>query len=279
MKPIDATGSPAAAPLSGVAAGVPCLALPPAGDTRRAPLVVAWGGLGPPGSEQAMAAALPLARLPAWRAYLPLLAAGVPTGGPEELLRPGAEAQLLGADARLEQEVAGFPAVVAALRAGLAVDEGPLGLVGGSLGAAVALLALAEGRVPVRAAALLCPGVQLDWAAGNRRTEAAGAVAEPSDFLALADRIAAQDPQPALVLVTGARDAGGIREPAERVWHTLASRYHDPGRVGLLVVPELGRTPAGEPGLRPAARTLGGARADAAVTGWLDRHLTSKEAS
>lgn len=109
MKPIDATGSPAAAPLSGVAAGVPYLALPPAGDTRRAPLVVAWGGLGSPGSEQAMAAALPLARLPAWRAYLPLLAAGAPTGGPEELLRPGAEAQLLGADARLEQEVAGFP--------------------------------------------------------------------------------------------------------------------------------------------------------------------------
>jgi predicted esterase len=284
MEPLDAAGSPAVAPLTGVAAGVPYVALPPAGGATRAPLVVVWHGLDPSRSRQAMAAALPMARLPAWRTYLrlPMLAAGAPAGGPEERVRPGAEGVVVRLPGPVtEQAVAGFPAVVAALRARLPVDDGPIGLVGWSVGAAVVLLVLAEAAVPVRAAALLRPAVQLERAvaASNRRTGAAGAVAERLDLVARAHQIAARDPQPALLLVLGARDDAGIREPAERLWQTLAGRYRDPGRVGLLVVPDLGDALAEEPGPHPVPRTPGPARVDAAVAGWLDRHLTSKEAS
>lgn len=48
-------------PITGVAAGVPYVALPPAGDRDGAPLVVAWHLVDPPRSEAAMAAAVPLA--------------------------------------------------------------------------------------------------------------------------------------------------------------------------------------------------------------------------
>jgi hypothetical protein len=128
MEPIDRTGSPAAAPLTGLAAGVPYVALPASSGSRRAPLGVAWHLLGPPRSQHAMAAALPMARLSAWRVYLRL---------------PSPE---------IERAVAGFPAVAAALRARLPVDDAPIGLVGESVGAAVVLLlTLAEGEVPVHA--------------------------------------------------------------------------------------------------------------------------------
>ncbi len=288
---MDGSGTRSPVPMPGVAAGVPYVALSPAGGSRRAPLVVAWHGLDPPRSQQAMAAALPMARLSAWRVYvgLPMVGTRALAGGPEEVVRLGVEdfvGELFGPI--VERAFAEFPAVVAALRARLQLEVGPVGLVGGSVGAAVALLALAEGEVPVVAAALVRPAVQLKRvvAANQRRrglhdqwTQAARAVAERLDFVAWAHQIAARDPQPAVLLVTGARDDAGVREPAERLWHTLAGHYHDPGRVGLLVVPEMGDALAEEPGLDPAPQTPDAARVDAAVTGWLDRHLTNKEAS
>jgi hypothetical protein len=61
--------------LSGIAADVPYIALPPAerrdGD-EAAPLVVAWHLNDPPRSAAAMASALPLASVAAWRVYLDL---------------------------------------------------------------------------------------------------------------------------------------------------------------------------------------------------------------
>ena len=45
--------------ITGVAGGVPYLALPPEGAPDNAPLVVAWHLHDPPRSETAMAAALP----------------------------------------------------------------------------------------------------------------------------------------------------------------------------------------------------------------------------
>jgi hypothetical protein len=282
------TGTHAPIPLSGVAAGVPYVALPPAGGQRRAPLVVAWHGLEPPRSQQAMAVALPLRRLAAWRAYLglPMTGARGPAGDLEELVRLGVEdlvGRLLGP--MVEQVVAEFPAAVAALRERLPLDDGPIGLLGGEVGAAVALLALAEGEVPTRAAALVNPVVQVEQVvAANQRprdrwTRAARAVAERLDFVARAHQIAARDPQPAVLLVTGAGDDPGITEPAERLWHTLAGRYRDPGRVALVIVPGLAHALAERPGLDPAPQTPDAARVDAAATGWLDRHLTDTEPS
>ncbi len=276
-------------PLLGVAAGVPYVALPPTRRRRRSPLVVAWHGLDPPRSRQAMAAALPLARLPAWRVYLglPLVGARAPVGSPEELARLGAGdvvGKLVGP--MVEQAFAEFPAVAAALRVQLKLDVGPIGLVGGSVGAAVALLALAEAEVPVQAAALVRPALQLERvvAANHQRhnpndrwTRAARMVAERLDFAARAHQIAGRDPQPAVLLVTGAGDDAGVGEPAEWLWQALADRYRDPGRVALLLVPGLAQALAAEPGTDLALQTPHVARVDAAVTGWLGRHLTHRE--
>jgi dienelactone hydrolase len=287
MKPIHDTGMVAPAPLLGVAAGVPYVALPPT-RRRRAPLVVAWPGLDPPRSQQAMAAALPLTGLAAWRVYLglPLVGTRAPAGDPEELACLGAE-DVVGklVCPMVEQAFAEFPAVVAALRVQLKLDMSPIGLVGDCVGAAVALSALAEGEVSVQAAALVRPAVQLERVVANdhrhnphdRWTQAAPAGAVRLAFLARADQIAARDPQPAVLLVTGAGDDAGVGEPAERLWQALADRYRDPGRVAVLLVPGLAQALAAEPGTDLAPQTPDAARVDAAITGWLGRHLTHTE--
>jgi hypothetical protein len=51
-----------------VAAGVPYVALSPAGR-EAAPLIIAWHLNDPPRSAAAMASALPLAGVAAWRVY------------------------------------------------------------------------------------------------------------------------------------------------------------------------------------------------------------------
>jgi hypothetical protein len=289
MDYLDRAEIRSAAPLTGAAAGVPYVALPPAlagGGSRQTPVVVAWHGLDPPRSQQAMAAALPLRRLAAWRVYLglPLGGARVPARGTEPLGRLGADdvaGKLLGP--MVEQAFTELPAVVAALRIKLPLDDAPIGLLGERVGAAVALLALAEGELPVRVAALVRPAAQRERAAAandqrrdpaDRWAEAAQTVAERLDVVAGAHQIAAQNPQPAVLLVTGADDDADIAEPAERLWHTLAGHYHDPGRVGLLVVPGLGQALAEEPGLDPAPQTPDAAQVDAAITNWMGRHLT-----
>jgi hypothetical protein len=289
MGRVNGTGIPAPGPLIGVAAGVPYVALPPAHGRWRAPLVVAWHQLGPRHTEQAMAAALPLARLAAWRVYLslPMTGARALADGQKELARLGAEdfvCKLAGP--MVEQAFAEFPAAVAALRGKLPLDDGPIGLLGGEVGAAVALLALAEGEVPVQAAALVSPVVQLQQvvAANQQRhnlsgrwTKAAQAVAGRLDFVARASEIAGRDPQPAVLLVTGTSDDVGVCDSAQRLWHTLAGCYRAPGRVALVIVPGLAHALAGGPGIGPAPQTLGAARVDAAVTSWLGRHLTDRE--
>src|SRR2546430_17434869 len=68
MGRVNGTGIPAPAPLTGVAAGVPYVALRPARGRRRAPCVVAWHQLDPPLTGPAIAAPLPLAPLAAPRA-------------------------------------------------------------------------------------------------------------------------------------------------------------------------------------------------------------------
>ena len=238
-------------PAAGMAAGAPYVALPPATPTRRTPLVVAWHGLEAPRTERAMAAALPLARLAAWRVYLRLHRSGAHASATplalEQALRLDAEASGPGVVGPMVQRAAAeLPAVLAALRAELSLAEGPIGLLGWSAGAAAALLALAENQVPVRAAALVRPVIQV----------------ERLDLLPRVPEIAAQDPQPAVLLVTGVRDDPGIGEPAERLWQALADRYRAPGRAALLLASER------------ASRNADVLQVDAAVTDWFGRHLT-----
>ena len=277
-----------AAMVSDVVAGVPYVALPPAGWSRSqkpAPLVVAWHLNDPPRSAAAMAAALPLAGMAAWRVYLDLPMHGrrqLP-GGLEEFMRLGYQDAVLEAfEPQITRAVAEFPAVLAGLRARLPVTSGPIGVVGASVGALPAQLVMAGGAVPVGAAVLISPVIQLaEVVAVNERrfqvsypwSDAAREVAARFDLVARADEIARRDPQPAVLLVTGAEDDPAFALQAQRLEAGLRRRYDDPERAGLAVIPGMRHAFAAEPGIEPAPQTAEAKLVDAAVTDWLGRYL------
>ena len=269
--------------ITGVAAGVPYVALPPEGELEGAPLVVVWHLHDPPRSETAMAAALPLNGLPAWRVYLglPLSGSRLPDGGLEAFFQLGYEDAVLKVfDPTCRQAFEEFPSALAALRQELPVGDGPLGLVGASVGALVALRVLAETDLPVGAVALVSPAIRLVGvvAANERRfgvaypwTEQSRAAAERLDFVARAGELVKRDA--AVLLVVGALDdEEGIRVPAEQLWQ-VRSR-HAPDRTALTSIPEMAHALAEEPGLDPAPQTPQAARVDTVVAEWFRRHLT-----
>jgi alpha-beta hydrolase superfamily lysophospholipase len=274
--------------ISDVVAGVPYVALPPAGwrsGQEPAPLVVAWHLNDPPRSAAAMAAALPLAGCPAWRVYLDLPMHGrrqLP-GGLAEFMELGYQDAVLRAFApQVTQAVDEFPAVLAGLRARLPVSGGPIGVVGASVGALPAQLVMACGAAEVSAAALISPVIQLaEVVAANERrfqvsypwSDAAREAAARFDLVARAGEIAARDPQPAILLVTGADDDPAFALQADRLQAELRRRYDDPERAGRSAVPGMKHAFAAEPGIEPAPPTGEARLVDAAVTGWLGRYL------
>jgi pimeloyl-ACP methyl ester carboxylesterase len=274
--------------ITGVAGGVPYVALPPESAPDGAPLVVAWHLHDPPRSETAMAAALPLRGLPAWRVYLglPLSGSRLPEGGLEAFFQLGYEDAVLKVfDPSCRQAVEEFPSALAALRQALPVGDGPLGLVGGSVGALVAQSVLAETDLPVGAVALVSPAIRLAGvvAANERRfgvtyqwTAQSRAVAERLDFVARAGELVKRDA--AVLLVVGALDdQEGIRAPAEQLWQVLSG--HAPDRTALVSIPGMAHALAEEPGLDSAPQTPHAARVDTAVTGWFHRHLTGSRSA
>jgi hypothetical protein len=275
-------------PVRGEAAGVPFVAVPPAGGARPgAPVVVAWHLMDPPRTEAAFAAALPLEGLDAWRIYLglPMTGARTPPGGDDEVMRLAFEDAVLNVYRPVTAQAAEeFGPALAGLRARLDLGEGPLALLGGSIGAAVAQLVLLESGAPVAAVALVSPVAQLRPvvdAVGARYgltyewTEAALGVADRLDFVARAGEFA-QRGAPAVLLVVGEEDdAPGFREPAAGLREALAARYADPGRVELVTVPEMAHALAEEPGIEPAPQGPAAAAVDRHVAGWLHRHLAA----
>jgi pimeloyl-ACP methyl ester carboxylesterase len=274
--------------LTGVAAGVPYVAFPPEGPPEGAPLVVAWHLHDPPRSDTAMAAALPLRGLPAWRVYLglPLSGSRLPEGGLDAFFQLSYEDAVLKVfDPTCRQAVEEFPPALAALRQALPVGDGPLGLVGGSVGALVAQSVLAETDLPVAAVALVSPAIRLAGvvALNERRfavtypwTAQSRAVAARLDFVARAEELVKRDA--AVLLVVGALDdQEGIRAPAEQLWQVLSR--HAPDRTALVSIPEMGHALAEEPGLDPAPQTPQAARVDTVVAGWFHRHLTESRSA
>ncbi len=276
------------ATVSGVAAGVPYVALPPAGrhgGHEPAPLIIAWHLNDPPRSAAAMAAALPLSGAAAWRVYLDLPMHGqrqLP-GGLEEFMQLGYQDAVLKAfEPQVTQAVEEFPAVLADLRARLTVTDGPIGVAGASVGALPAQLVMTGGAVQVSAAALISPVIQLaEVVAANERrfgvsypwSDASRAVAARFDFVSRAGEIAAREPQPAVLLVTGAHDDPAFPLQAQRLQSGLRQRYGDPGRVGLKTIPGMKHAFAEEPGTEPAPQTAEAKLVDAAVGDWFSRYL------
>ncbi|TQS46268.1 alpha/beta hydrolase [Cryptosporangium phraense] len=254
--------------IRGVAAGVPFIAVPPSGGGP-APLVVVWHLLDAPRTEVAMAAALPLTGVPAWRVYLglPFTGARMPPGGLDEIMALVRDDTLLNLHgAAITQAAAELPAVLEALRkqlpASALVDE-PLTLIGGSAGGAVALLTFAELERPVRAlvainAAIRATsvvalversfGIEYEWSEESRR------LAGRLDFVARAGEF----PEVPVLIVSGEHDHDDFRADA------VALREALPG-ARLVVVAGLAHPLALEPGLEAAAQTPEAREVDAVV--------------
>jgi dienelactone hydrolase len=277
--------------ITGTAAGVPFIALRP--DTKspsRAPVVIAWHLMAPPRSEGALAAALPLDGLDAWRIYLglPMHGARSPEGGFGALMRLAAEDAVLKVHGPVAIQAAEeFPAALAELRRQLDLRDGPVGLVGGSIGAAVAQLVLTQAApsagITVPAAVLISPITRLSAAVeaigrsfgmAYSWTPQARAVADRLDFVARADDFVKAG-QPAVQIIVGADDdREGFEEPATLLRDALSQRYEDPSRVELRVVAGMGHGLAEEPGPEPASQTREAKIVDEYAVSWLAHFLT-----
>jgi dienelactone hydrolase len=275
--------------ITGTAAGVSFTALPPTTTIDGpAPLIVTWHMLDAPRTDAAFAAALPMTGVPAWRVHL-----GMPMCGARMVdSRVDAIIELARKDALMaflapfiHQAADEFPAALVALRDQLPVDDEPIGVLGGSLGGAVALEVLTTLRAPIKAVALVNPAVRIRsvvglvgalmassgqaylWTAESRKT------ADELDFVARAADVTAQPP---LLLVSGELDHPALRRDAVALVDALRERYVRPDEVELISVPDLPHPLADEPGLEPAPQGPAARVVDEILTQWFLRQLTGK---
>lgn len=274
--------------ITGTAAGVPFTALPPAGAIDGpAPLIVTWHMLDAPRTDAAFAAALPMTGVPAWRVHLgmPMCGARMVDGRVDAIIELARKDALMAYLAPfIHQAAEEFPAALAALRDQLPVDDEPIGVLGGSLGGAVALKVLTTGRTPIKAVALVNPAVRIRsvvglvkqvmagsgqayaWTAESRKT------AGELDFVARAGDLTAQPP---LLLVSGERDHPDLRTDAAALVSALREHYAHPDEAELITVPDLAHPLADEPGLEPAPQLPTARAVDEILTRWFLRRLTS----
>lgn len=206
-----------------------------------------------------------------------------PPGGVEELMRLGHEDAVLNLNGPVGTQAAEeFEPAWADLRSQLDLGDGPIGVLGESMGAAVALLVLAESRLDISAAVLVSPLVRLRPtvdALGRRIgvtypwSERSLEVARRLDFVARADDIARRGDLAVLLVVGVDDDRDGFHEPAAELRSVLAGRYADPRRCELVLVPEMAHALADEPGVEPAPQTPAAAEVDRHASRWLRRHL------
>ncbi len=232
-------------------AGVPAILRIPRHVTR--PPIVLWHGFGPPASERALMAALPLDDVAAVKVYLglPLFGARAPAGGNRELGRRQARdfAMLL-----FKPIVMGaadeLPAVVAALgQHGCMAAGQRIGLFGFSAGGAAALIALMQGKVAVSAAVLVNASTGLNasvdaWRRAMKMpyawTPASRVLADRTDAVRHAADIARGNPPPALLIVQGDADTVLTPQPALALHDALLPWYRkskNHARLGFDRVP------------------------------------------
>jgi pimeloyl-ACP methyl ester carboxylesterase len=269
--------------LSGVevAAGVPYVVRPPhRGPRADAPVVVAYHLLDPPRTETAFAAAVPLDGLDAWKIYfgLPMSGARLPAGGRDEVWRLVMEDAVLNVHRRVTLgALAEFPDAYAAVRRKLGIDDDvPIGVMGGSMGGAVAQLVTAEGGIPARAAVLINPvvrfratidAVSARFGTSYQWSPESDAVAERIDFLRRADELSGT----AIRFVTGTDDMpDAILDPVAQAVSELGRRG---GIVDWQSVPDMAHALAAEPGMEAAPQTPHAAQVDRLAVEWFQRHL------
>ncbi|GAA2814075.1 alpha/beta hydrolase [Saccharopolyspora taberi] len=255
--------------ITGTAADVPFTALPPA-DGGSAPLIVTWHMLDAPRSDAAFAAALPMHDLPAWRVHLgmPMCGARMVDGSTDAIVELFSTDPLMSfLHPFVRQATEEFPAALASIRAQLPVDDGPIGVLGGSLGGAVALRVLAETGTPVFAGAVVNAAIRIrsvvDLFPGEYAYDAeSGKIADSLDFVTKADAITAP-----LLVVSGEQDHPALRTDASDLVGALGERAE------LLRVPGLAHPLADEPGIEPAPQLPQARAVDTGLTTWFRRHL------
>jgi pimeloyl-ACP methyl ester carboxylesterase len=267
--------------LTGEAAGVPFAALPPASAGNQVATVIVWHMHDPPRSERAMVAALPLRGLDAWRVYLglPLSGSRLPAGSLDAFFALGYEDAVLKLYGPTVQQAADeFATAFAAVRRQHGLAEGPIAVVGASIGALVALSVVASGELPVSAIALVSPALRLaSVVAANERAFAitypwsddSRSVAADLDFVARAREVARLR-APILFVVGADDDVEGIARPAEEL---AAALVKEDVEAAVTRIPDMGHAIADEPGLEPAPQTAVAAAVDDVVSGWLRQHL------
>lgn len=260
-------------PITGTAAGVPFTALPPVGDGP-APLIVTWHMLDAPRTDAAFAAALPMDGVPAWRVHLgmPMCGARMVNGSTDAVVELFTKDPLMLYLAPFVRQAAEeFPAALASIREQLPVDDGPIGILGASLGGAVALRVLAETDTQIFAAAILNAAVRMrsvvdlfpdvyPYDAESEQT------VDNLDFVAKADAIAGRAP---LLVISGELDHPALRTDASDLVAAIGEGAE------LLTIPGLAHPLADEPGLEPAPQSPQARAVDAELTAWFSRQLAA----
>lgn len=259
-------------PTSGTTAnGVPFFAVPPSSDPSNAPVVIAWHLMDAPRSEAAFAAALPLDGLDAWKVYLGLPGFGSRFAGEEDLTsKLGTDAPGLVHGPIHSQAADEFPEAWAEIRTQLGIGaDVPVGLLGGSMGAAIASEVLARGTSGATTAVLVSPLLQLrpmidevapqfggyDW------TVAGDAAAERLDYVARAGEVRGTP----IRIIVGAADSLAIISSATQVASAVGA--------DLQLLDDMEHALADEPGIEAAPQTEVARRVDPLAAQWLRDHL------
>lgn len=261
--------------ITGTAAGVPFLAVPPHRERAAAPVVVGWHLQDAPRTEAAFAAALPLEGLDVWRFYLGLPFSGSRALDPEEVMRRGYEDAVLRLHGPVNAQGADeFDGALAALRERFGFAGGPLGLLGGSAGAGIAAEVTSR-RDDVAAAVLVSPlvhlremvaalgrfyGVDYPWGPES------DAVAARMDYVARAAELGA----PVRLIVGSDDDGPAVREPAA----AMAERVRAAGGTAdVITIEGMPHALAAEPGVEPAPQNAHAAEVDAHAVTWFRKYL------
>jgi len=256
--------------------GVPYVALPTEATTEARGLLILWHGADPPRTEEALAGALPLARVPVWRLYLGMPGHGrrAPAGGLEEMMRLGYEdAVTLLFEPRIEGAVAELRGAVDDIRSKLGIGlELPLGIFGFSQGGAAALLAVERRIFPFRAAATygavtdmhaLVDGLASFFGTSYEWTDPRARLADQMSVGKRPGELAAAGVP--ILLAVGANDQLAIEGPSERLVAEVSAAG---GNIELSIIPQLAHAFVDEPGEESAPQGAAAREIDRVVSDW-----------
>ena len=260
-----------------ILAGVPAIVRIPAAIAR--PPILLWHGFGPPASEAALEAALPLDGVPALKIYLglPLFGDRAPKDGEMTLAdRQTTDYGLLLFRPAVMGAVEELPAVLVSLREHGCLHAGePIGLFGFSASGAAVLAALAEHRVPVAAAVLVNPAIGLSGgvAALERAlkrpygwTPESRDLVKRSDAIGRAAAITEGNPPPALLTIAGTADSVVSADDARDLDRALRPFYRATRQEERLKLAEIAGL--GHDWTAPSARE----GLNELITDWFERY-------